>query len=168
MMDRIATGCLLAIFRNRMEADCFYMSVLRSRWFVLVPRSAFLANMKRRLSMLLLQPFINLALAVTIHRVVIFHKTMLGRFLNLRPIAFIGVLSYSIYLWRQPFLNRLSHSAVCAFPRNLMIWVVAASGSYAFIERPALAIRKKLEQRVEQRFSLKAHFPSQPPSTTAS
>jgi peptidoglycan/LPS O-acetylase OafA/YrhL len=92
-------------------------------------------------------------LAVTIHRVVIFHKTMLGRFLNVRPVAFIGVLSYSIYLWQQLFLNRSSHSAVCAFPWNLMIAVVAAAGSYAFIEKPALAIRKKLEQRTKQRSS---------------
>src|SRR5215467_10557579 len=171
IMDPIATGCLLAIFRNRLEADSFYMSVLRSRWFVLIPCSAFLANMRpdgRRLSMLFLQPFINLALAVTMHRVVIFNKTMLGRFLNMPPVAFIGVLSYSIYLWQQPFLNRSSHSVVCAFPWNLMIAGVAAAGSYGFIERPALALRKKLEQRVEQRFSLKPRIPSQPPEPARS
>jgi len=171
IMDPIATGCLLAIFRNRLEADSFYMSVLRSRWFVLIPCSAFLANMRpdgRRLSMLLLQPFINLALAVTMHRVVIFNKTMLGRFLNMPPVAFIGVLSYSIYLWQQPFLNRSSHSVVCVFPWNLMIAGVAAAGSYAFIERPALAIRKKLEQRVERRLSLKSRIPSQRPGRARS
>ena len=170
IMDPIATGCLLAIFRNRLEAHNFYMSVLRSRWFVLIPCSAFLANMRPpvRLSMLLLQPFINLALAVTIHRVVIFNKTMFGRFLNMRPVAFIGVLSYSIYLWQQPFLNRSSHLAICAFPWNLMIAGVAAAVSYAFIERPALAIRKKLEQRVEQRFSLKSRIPPQPPGPARS
>jgi peptidoglycan/LPS O-acetylase OafA/YrhL len=163
IMDPIATGCLLAIFRNRLEADSLYMSVLRSRWFVLIPCSAFLANMRpdgRRLSMLLLQPFINLTLAVTIHRVVTFNTTMLGRFLNMRPVAFIGVLSYSIYLWQQPFLNRSSHSVVCAFPWNLMIAGVAAAGSYAFIERPALAI--------EQRFPLKSRIPSQPPGPARS
>jgi peptidoglycan/LPS O-acetylase OafA/YrhL len=165
IMDPIATGCLLAIFRNRMEADSFYMSVLRSRWFVLIPCSAFLAYMKPpgRLSMLLLQPFINLALAVTIHRVVIFHKTMLGRLLNMRPVAFIGVLSYSIYLWQGPFLDRSSHSAVCAFPWNLILAGVAAAGSYAFIERPALAIRKKLEQCIKQRSLLQSRIPGQPP-----
>jgi len=170
IMDPIATGCLLAIFRNRLEAHNFYMSVLRSRWFVLIPCSAFLANMRPpvRLSMLLLQPFINLALAVTIHRVVIFNKTMFGRFLNMRPVTFIGVLSYSIYLWQQPFLNRSSHLAICAFPWNLMIAGVAAAGSYAFIERPALAIRKKLEQRLEQRFSLKSRIPPQPPGPARS
>ncbi|MBV8843947.1 MAG: acyltransferase [Bryobacterales bacterium] len=162
IMDPIATGCLLAIFRKRLEANGVYMAVLRSRWFVLIPCCAFLANMRpdgRRLSMLLLQPFINVAIAVTIHRVVLFDKTMLGRFLNLRPLAFVGVLSYSLYLWQQPFLNRSSQAVVCAFPWNLMIAGVAAAASYAFIERPALAIRKKLEQRVRQRYSLKSRIP---------
>jgi peptidoglycan/LPS O-acetylase OafA/YrhL len=151
IMDAIATGCLLAIFRNRLEAASLYMSILRSRWFVLIPCSAFLANIRPgRLSAVLLQPFMNLALAVTIHRVVLFDKTTSGRLLNMRPVAFVGVLSYSLYLWQQLFLNRSSHSVVCAFPWNLMFAGAAAAGSYIFIEKPALAIRKKLQRRVEQ------------------
>jgi peptidoglycan/LPS O-acetylase OafA/YrhL len=152
IMDPIATGCLLAIFRNRLEAASLYMSILRSRWFVLIPCSAFLANMRLsgRLSMLLLEPFMNVVLAVTIHGVVLFDKTIFGRLLNMRPVAFIGVLSYSLYLWQQLFLNRSSHSVVCAFPWNLIFAGVAAAGSYAFIEKPALAIRKKLKRRFEQ------------------
>jgi hypothetical protein len=165
-MDPIATGCLLAIFRNRMEADSFSMSALRSRWFVLIPCSAFLANRKpdgRRLSMLLLHPFINLALAVTIHRVAIFDKTILRRFLkhsargiHWRPKLFHLPLAAA---FSEPLVSR----GRLAFPWDLMIAGVAAAGSYAFIERPALAIRKELEQRVEQRFLLKSRIPSQPP-----
>ena len=92
----------------------------------------------------------NIALAVTIHGVVLFDKRMVGRLLNLRPVAFIGVLSYSLYLWQQFFLNRSSHSVVCAFPWNLIFAGVAAAGSYTLIEKPALAIRKKLQRRFEQ------------------
>jgi peptidoglycan/LPS O-acetylase OafA/YrhL len=162
VMDTIATGCVLAIFRNRLEAWGLYMSVLRSRWFVLLPCFAFLANTRPlgRLNMVLLQPLINLALAVTIHRVLIFHRSALGKFLNLRPVAFIGVLSYSIYLWQQLFLNRSSHSLVCAFPWNLICVGAFSVASYAWIERPALAVRKSLEQRIKRP-------PQEPPVTIA-
>jgi peptidoglycan/LPS O-acetylase OafA/YrhL len=164
IMDPIATGCLLAILRNRLEAASLYLGILRSRWFALIPCSAFLANMRPAgsLSMLLLQPFMNVALAVTIHRVTLVNNTMLGRFLNLQPVAFIGILSYSLYLWQQPFLNRSSHSAACAFPWNLILASAAAAVSYTFIERPALAIRKRLQQRLEQGFSSWSRTPCDP------
>lgn len=92
--------------------------------------------------MVLLQPFMDLALAVTIHRVVLFDQTMSGRLLNTRPVVFIGLLSYSLYLWQQFFLNRSSHLAICAFPWNLIIAGTVAAGSYVFIEKPALATRR--------------------------
>jgi len=114
------------------------------------------------LSILLLQPFMNVALAVTIHRVTLVNNTMLGRLLGLQPVAFIGVLSCSLYLWQQPFLNRSSHSAVCAFPWNLILAGTAAAVSYTFIERPALAIRKRLQQRLEQGFSSRSRTPGDP------
>jgi len=37
IMDPIATGCLLAISRNRLEPASLYLCVLRSRWFALIP-----------------------------------------------------------------------------------------------------------------------------------
>lgn len=48
---------------------------------------------------------LNIAIAVWIDSCLRFPESRVGRMLNARPIAFVGVLSYSIYLWQQPFLR---------------------------------------------------------------
>jgi peptidoglycan/LPS O-acetylase OafA/YrhL len=68
----------------------------------------------------------------------------MGQVLNWKPIAFIGVLSYSLYLWQQLFLNRNSVAWVNAFPQNLFFAVAAALGSYFLLEKPFLRLRHRL------------------------
>jgi peptidoglycan/LPS O-acetylase OafA/YrhL len=68
----------------------------------------------------------------------------MGRFLNWRPIAFAGLLSYSLYLWQQLFLNRNSGAWVNAFPQNLCFAIAAALGSYYLFEKPFLRLRRRL------------------------
>lgn len=66
-----------------------------------------------------------------------------GRVLNLRPVAFIGVMSYSLYLWQQLFLTRLNTTFTGWFPLNLLFVFLAAGVSYWLIERPCLRLRKR-------------------------
>ena len=94
---------------------------------------------------------INLALAVLIHRAVYLAKSPLGRVLNWRPIAFVGGLSYSIYLWQQFFLNRNSSAWINVFPQNLVLTIAAALASYFLLEQPLLSLRKKLRTKAEHR-----------------
>ena len=74
-----------------------------------------------------------------------FPQDLPGRFLNARPVVFVGVLSYSLYLWQQPFLNRHSSHAMAAFPLNIVFAFGAALASYYLIERPALRLRARIE-----------------------
>ena len=67
----------------------------------------------------------------------------MGHVLNWKPIAFVGVLSYSLYLWQQLFLNRDSTAWVNAFPQNLVLAVAAAMGSYLLLEKPLLKLRRR-------------------------
>jgi peptidoglycan/LPS O-acetylase OafA/YrhL len=67
-----------------------------------------------------------------------------GRLLETRPLAGLGVLSYSLYLWQEPFLNRFARSPLTAFPLNLLLVFAAAVASYRLIERPLLAWRHRL------------------------
>jgi peptidoglycan/LPS O-acetylase OafA/YrhL len=87
---------------------------------------------------------INLCLAILIHRSVYYSRDWLGRFLNWRPVAFVGVLSYSLYLWQQLFLNRNSSAWINAFPQNLVFAVAAALGSYFLLEKPFLKLRRRM------------------------
>ena len=68
-----------------------------------------------------------------------------GRLLNHPWLAFLGVLSYSLYLWQQPFLNRLGTSWINAFPVNVLLAMAAGLISYYAVERPLLNLRRRIE-----------------------
>jgi len=79
------------------------------------------------------------------------HDRRLGRILNAAPFLFVGWISYSLYLWQQPFLNRASQSPLTAVPLNIACVVALALLSYYIVERPALRIRKSIERALPAR-----------------
>jgi peptidoglycan/LPS O-acetylase OafA/YrhL len=70
----------------------------------------------------------------------------LHRWLNNPAIVAVGILSYSMYLWQQPFTNPSTASWACRWPQNLLFILAMAAVSYLIIERPFL--------RLKTRFSL--------------
>jgi peptidoglycan/LPS O-acetylase OafA/YrhL len=78
-----------------------------------------------------------------LHRVMLFADSVGARALNSGPLAACGALSYSLYLWQQPFLNRYSDLFIAAFPLNVALALGAALLSYYFIEQPALKLRRR-------------------------
>ena len=68
-------------------------------------------------------------------------RTLVGKLLSIRPIIWIGLISYSLYLWHWPVLvfarfflyGQLSHvtGAVCVGLAMLVSWL-----SWRFVERP--------------------------------
>lgn len=64
------------------------------------------------------------------------------RILSKPPVVFVGVISYSLYLWQQPFLAPRNIAFAGNFPINIVLAVAAAVASYQFIERPFLNRRK--------------------------
>ncbi|WP_291275988.1 acyltransferase [Flavobacterium sp.] len=63
-------------------------------------------------------------------------------FLNLPVINYIGVLSYSLYLWQQFFLSK-SSLWINQLPQNLVLIVICALASYYIIEKPFFKIKDK-------------------------
>jgi hypothetical protein len=68
-------------------------------------------------------------------------QTMVGRMLSLRPVVFVGLISYSLYLWHWPLLIFVRYLVL----RDLLLWekaalillsVAAAALSWAYVERP--------------------------------
>jgi peptidoglycan/LPS O-acetylase OafA/YrhL len=148
--DMLAAGCLLAGIRDRLIGFGWYRAFLESRLFLAVPALivAMVAGVAiPLLPSLLAAPLLNLSIAVFIDRSVRYPSDAFGRFLNWKPVAFVGVLSYSLYLWQEPFLNRLSDHPLCWFPVNLLCAGAAALASYYFIEKPFLGLRRRVEQR---------------------
>jgi len=146
--DALATGCVLACAREALWRDARYRRLLTSRWFVVVPLIplALSALSRPRIEFALGISLSNFCIAATIDWCVRYDKGFVGRILNTKPIAFLGVLSYSLYLWQQPFINRTSDAAMARFPLSVLLAIVCALISYYAIERPALAFRARFER----------------------
>jgi peptidoglycan/LPS O-acetylase OafA/YrhL len=148
--DAIAVGCVLACARPWLHRFEPYMRLLRSPLFLLVPVLALAGNMMHDHPLIAFGVGItvmNVCLALCLDWCVTFHEGRIGRVLNAAPLVFVGWISYSLYLWQQPFLNRASQAAIAQFPLNIILTIVAALVSYYVIERPSLQIRKRIESR---------------------
>jgi peptidoglycan/LPS O-acetylase OafA/YrhL len=148
--DALATGCLLAGLYNALGRSPRYLAFLRGGWFVLVPvvgigGSCGLYLIHPLLYFLIGQTITHVAIALCLDHCVRFSGDAIGHLLNWRPVAFVGVLSYSLYLWQQPFLNVFEtvQQAWTCFPLNLVLAVGTALLSYYLVERPFLRWRAR-------------------------
>jgi peptidoglycan/LPS O-acetylase OafA/YrhL len=86
------------------------------------------------------EPIVDLAAATLLLSLVFGHRhTLVSRALNLRPVVWIGSVSYGLYLWHYPLAvlvttdsTGLPHAAVVAI--GLSATVAAAAFSYRFVE----------------------------------
>lgn len=81
---------------------------------------------------------VNLLIGVMLVIVVSYPKTSIfTKILNSKPFIYIGMLSYSIYLWQQVWLYHWDFSLILKF----IGLIVCSLGSYYFIELKFLSIR---------------------------
>jgi peptidoglycan/LPS O-acetylase OafA/YrhL len=148
MCDYLATGCALALLRPWLLKQGWYLRLTGSRWLVLAIPVILLINRESGYTLveLVFSPVLNIGIALLIESSTRHADSLAGRFLNWKPVAFLGVLSYSLYLWQQPFLNRHSDAWWNAFPQNVACAFVCALLSYLLIERAFLGLRKRLER----------------------
>ena len=152
MADSIAIGCVIALARPALLTRRWYLAFTGNGWamLMLAPLIVALSVVVGRYTAadLVGSPIMLAAIAVGIESSTRHAETWGGRALNSRPLAnlFIGVLSFSLYLWQQPFLDRHDASLLTAFPINLVLAVACAILSYGLIERPMLGLRRRLER----------------------
>jgi peptidoglycan/LPS O-acetylase OafA/YrhL len=148
--DAIATGCLLAllpVLGRKVEWPW-----MTRGWFAAIPLLAISLNslqyhVDHRYVILfstLGQTVMNCAIALSIQRLVAWPGDFAGRILNARLLVWIGTISYSLYLWQQPFLNQEGETWIARFPLNLGAAVLAAGLSFYLVETPILNLRKRL------------------------
>lgn len=148
--DALAAGCLLAGIKDWLAAKPSYLAFQRSPAFILMPAAVIAAFVSQHLTRVpFSHPVMNISIALCIDRCVRFESDSVGRFLNWKPLAFIGVLSYSIYVWQQPFLRYgyVSSSPWGWFPINLMCVAPCALASHYLVEKPFLNWRKRIERK---------------------
>jgi peptidoglycan/LPS O-acetylase OafA/YrhL len=146
--DAIACGCLLAIQRRWLWRQRWYGALMESRWFFLVPVAAteFRFTYRHAIPHFLISlPLMNLGIALTMDWRMSHARSAVGKFLDWKPMVFLGTLSYSLYLWQMPFLNQFSRAPWAAFPVNLCLALLAALTSYKIVEQPFLKLKETIQ-----------------------
>jgi len=107
--DALATGCLLAGLQDWLApsrpicAFCVRVGLPLSRCWALPPTPARVTRSSTAWWTDRAEPG-DRAVYRSLPRL---PDDRVGRLLETRPLAGLGVLSYSLYLWQEPFLNRL-------------------------------------------------------------
>lgn len=146
--DQLAIGCLLAFFANRLPTISKSLAAVMLTAVILLPRFPATSAARTLFMLFFLRPLLNVAIAGLVLHVI---QSPYG-WLNWRPVAWLGKISYGLYLWQQLF---------CANPSlNFGYWLIlpalaSATLSYYLLEQPMLRLR---DQRSKKR------YPVNPPS----
>jgi peptidoglycan/LPS O-acetylase OafA/YrhL len=147
--DALATGCVLAATKQWLDQRSRWRAFCVSGLFLLIPCIIMVVCIccygHPRVMDYAGRTVMNLGIAACIYRWVTFPNGWIGRLLNSRPLVYVGTLSYSLYLWQQPFLYRLSGTMITSFPLNLVGLTCCALVSYYLIEQPFLRYRKRYQ-----------------------
>ena len=145
VFDSIAIGCVLAILRPGLEDWAPYRRLITAPWFWLVPLVLIPTLIIQRpiIDLGFSTTAANIGIALAIHRCVMTPDSRIGRVLERPALVWIGTLSYSLYVWQQPFLDRHDLGWWAAFPINLVLAVALACASHYLIEKPCLRIGQR-------------------------
>ncbi len=149
--DQLAVGCLLAIYGPRVPrigkwlAFPMFLLIVLSPWFPATTplRTLFL--------LFIFRPVLHISIAFIVLHVIQNPYWVL----NWGPVAWLGKVSYSLYLWQELFCSNASlhYGLVLALPA-----LACAALSYYLVEQPMLRLREKLasKQRVMPRAAFEA------------
>lgn len=156
-VDSILFGCLLAVWRNPvLDRDAFDPRRLARVWLpaglallvfsIVVRAHAFDQTLRYTLQGIGLYPFFAAA--------ILLHDRGPFRLLNLAPVRYLGVLSYSLYLLHTAVLYGVDHR-LAAWPTlarglfALALLVGLATLIYRWVERPCAGARKRLSKYLQ-------------------
>jgi peptidoglycan/LPS O-acetylase OafA/YrhL len=148
MFDYLAAGCALALLRPWLLTRVWYLRLTASPWLALAVPLVLLINRmgSHTVAILLGSPLMNVCIALLIESSTRHASSLAGSLLNWKPVVFLGVLSYSLYLWQSPFLDHRSSAWINAFPQNVVLAFLVALTSYFLIERPFVSLRRRLRR----------------------
>lgn len=145
-MDSIAAGCLLAVYEPQIHKRCAWMAssggiVLAlplTAWALAVICWGDTAHVGVR-ALSAVWGIVPILIALWIFLLVERRDWLLNN-----PVACsIGVLSYSLYLWQQPFIAEHPRSV----PLALLMLTACAVASYFIVERPMLELGASINAR---------------------
>jgi peptidoglycan/LPS O-acetylase OafA/YrhL len=147
--DTLMVGCLLALLKGRSSWEKWHRRFIGSAsaasmaimGFLLVPYLSvkLTGPIASTITIALGNTVTSLCIGGILVYVVEEEGSLAGRFLNLRSVRHIGVISYSLYLWQQLFTSPSSAFA----PYRYLFIFLAAEASFWFVENPTIRLRKR-------------------------
>lgn len=153
-IDSIAIGCVFAIFKeeiirliSKFWTPVFILSII-GLFLLSLPTDVF----KRVHLNNLLDffgnthgPLANVLIALIMMYSVFGPKNLWFKFLNNPFFEYLGILSYSLYLWQQLFLHK-TDQVFNQMPLNFLLIFMMANFSYYIVEKPFLKLKSKISQ----------------------
>jgi peptidoglycan/LPS O-acetylase OafA/YrhL len=142
--DQLAIGCLLAIFAHRLPRVPVYAALAMLCAVIAIPWFPAISAARTLFMLFVLRPLMDVSVAgLVLHVIQVPYRP-----LNWAPVAWLGRISYSLYLWQELFC---SNSAL-----HWSFWVVlpalaCACLSYYLVEQPMLQLRDKLTQNLRDK-----------------
>ena len=139
-MDSLLWGCTLALLLS--YAPQLRFSPRRASWIALAALCGTVAvNVWQPRSYMIGEA---LLLPIVLLATVSAPQAWLSRALENRPLRWLGRLSYSLYLWQQPFVSQYHHGALQRFPLNLALAMACACVSFYCVERPFVKLGHRI------------------------
>jgi peptidoglycan/LPS O-acetylase OafA/YrhL len=135
--DQLAIGCLLAIFAPRLPRIGGYVALIMVLIAILFPWFPATSPSRTLFMLFVLRPVLHVSIAGLVLHVI----QVPYRALNWFPVAWLGKISYSVYLWQELFCSNPS----LQFGYALVLPTLAAAClSYYLVEQPMLRVRERL------------------------
>jgi peptidoglycan/LPS O-acetylase OafA/YrhL len=138
----IAVGCLFSIllFKGYLNFGKFSLiTSLVSIFMIFYMKFDPLFSLQSCFTNLVTSVFVGLIIVNNISP----KNNLLFRFLNLKVLNIIGILSYSIYIWQELFLSNDTRFPLAKYPVNLVFLVVIPCLSYFYYEKYFLKLKAK-------------------------
>jgi len=150
-IDAIALGCLLALYKEELLRKCagrWNKLMMISLTVLLVIPCLEILGKGNVLKAIMVSfgsycgPLANIVIAFIILYSVFGPRNGWFRLLNSKPMNYVGVMSYSIYLWQEFFVIK-KEWWVTHFPQNLVCIALASLFSRYVIEKPFLKLKAR-------------------------
>jgi peptidoglycan/LPS O-acetylase OafA/YrhL len=150
--DFLLAGCYIAflLFHERQKLSDFFKKIPSVWVYVAIVMVLFFSQIEfhpvyDKVLIPTSGTIINISICFLLLYFILREKSLGYKFLNHPVIRYIGVLSYSLYLWQQFYLSRLDYW-IFDFPQNLIFTFFTAMASYYLIEKPFLRLRDRFKR----------------------
>jgi len=154
--DALACGCALAFFYNRLGEVTWYTRLIRARWYLLIPPALMLiAALGHKVHPWIYyvpgQTLANFGILLLLDRCIRYPEDWFGDLINWAIFRWVGVISYSLYLWQELFLDYEPEHLGLTLPWNLVLTFAVSAASYYLVEKQFLKLKDRATGQAKRR-----------------